>query len=130
KDAPEIEALRVASAAADRVAAQLQKGEIALVGRTEAQVSGEISRRLRAEGHQHVNFAIVGSGPNSASPHHEPGPRVIERDEAVVCDFGGVLDGYCSDITRTVWTGGDPPAGFRHLYAVLHDAQAAAVQAA
>ena len=69
-----------------------------------------------------MNFAIVGSGPNSASPHHEPGSRVIGRGEAVVCDFGGALDGYCSDITRTVFTG-EPPAEFRDLYTVLEHAQ-------
>jgi Xaa-Pro aminopeptidase len=129
KDADEVAALRRASAAADRVATQLQAGEIPLVGRTEAEVSKDIARRLVAEGHQHVNFAIVGSGPNSASPHHEPGPRVIEAGEAVVCDFGGSLDGYCSDITRTVFTG-EPPSEFRDLYVVLQAAQAAAVDAA
>ncbi|MEA2931959.1 MAG: hypothetical protein QOI56_744, partial [Actinomycetota bacterium] len=126
KDPDEIDALRRASAAADRVAAQLVGGEIALVGRTEAEVSRDIGDRLLAEGHQRVNFAIVGSGPNSASPHHEPGPRVIGRDEAVVCDFGGTLDGYCSDITRTVFTG-RPPIEFRTLYDVLEQAQARAV---
>jgi Xaa-Pro aminopeptidase len=129
KDAAEIEALRRASAAADRVATQLVGGEIPLVGRTEAEVSRDIGDRLLAEGHQRVNFAIVGSGPNSASPHHEAGPRVIGRDEAVVCDFGGTLDGYCSDITRTFFTG-RPPADFRALYDVLEEAQARAVEAA
>jgi len=129
KDPAEIDALRRASAAADRVAAQLVGGDIALVGRTEAEVSRDIGDRLLAEGHQRVNFAIVGSGPNSASPHHEPGRRVIGRDEAVVCDFGGTLDDYCSDITRTVFTG-TPPAGFRTLYDVLEEAQARAVEAA
>jgi Xaa-Pro aminopeptidase len=129
KDAAEVAALRRAAAAADRVADQLRTGEIPLVGRTEAEVSRDLSRRLVAEGHQRVNFAIVGSGPNAASPHHEPGERRIERGEAVVCDFGGTLDGYCSDITRTVFTG-PPPAEFRDLYAVLEDAQARAVEAA
>jgi Xaa-Pro aminopeptidase len=129
KDPTEIDALRAASAAADRVAEQLLAGEIALVGRTEAEVSADIGRRLRAEGHQKVNFAIVGSGPNAASPHHEPGRRVIGAGESVVCDFGGTMDGYCSDITRTVFTG-EPPREFADLYAVLQDAQAAAVTAA
>jgi Xaa-Pro aminopeptidase len=129
KDDAEVGALRRAAAAADRVAAQLQTGQIALVGRTEAEVSADIGRRLVAEGHRRVNFAIVGSGPNSASPHHEPGDRRIEAGEAVVCDFGGTLDGYCSDITRTVFTG-EPPAAFAELYAVLQQAQAAAVRAA
>ncbi|MGH9190743.1 MAG: M24 family metallopeptidase [Acidimicrobiales bacterium] len=129
KDPDEIAALRRASAAADRVAAQLVGGEIGLIGRTEAEVSRDLGERLLAEGHDRVNFAIVGSGPNSASPHHEAGARRIASGEAVVCDFGGTLDGYCSDITRTVFTG-PPPSEFRDLYAVLRDAQARAVDAA
>jgi Xaa-Pro aminopeptidase len=131
KDEAEVAALRRAGAAADRVAKQLVHGEIPLIGRTEAEVSADIGRRLRAEGHERVNFAIVGSGPNSASPHHDAGGRVIERGESVVCDFGGTMQGYCSDITRTVWTGSSaPPAEFRDLYAVLQQAQRAAVEAA
>jgi len=129
KDEAEVEALAAASAAADRVAAALIGGEIGLVGRTEADVSEEIGRRLVAEGHQRVNFAIVGSGPNSASPHHDAGLRVICPGEAVVCDFGGTMGGYCSDITRTVFTS-DPPPDFVQLYRVLEQAQAAAVAAA
>lgn len=129
KDADEVAALRAAAHAADRVAAQLLGGGIPLIGRTEAEVSADLRRRLRAEGHDKVNFAIVGSGPNAASPHHEPGSRVIEAGEAVVCDFGGTMAGYCSDITRTVFTG-DPPREFRDLYEVLQRAQSAAVDAA
>ena len=90
KDAEEIEALRPAGAAADRVAAALLAGEIPLIGRTEAAgVRPTSAALLVEEGHQQVNFAIVGSGPNAASPHHEPGGRVIGRGETVVCDFGG-----------------------------------------
>lgn len=131
KDAVEVEALAAASAAADRVAAQLLAGDIPLVGRTEREVSQDISRRLVAEGHQKVNFAIVGSGPNSASPHHEAARRVIQAGEPVVCDFGGTMDGYCSDITRTVWTGSrQPPTEFRELYETLRSAQEQGVLAA
>jgi len=134
KDAREAAALRAAGSAADGVAAALLSGEIALIGRTEAEVSDEISRRLRDLGHDRVNFAIVASGPNSASPHHDPGSRVIGRDEVVVCDFGGSLKlgdgvGYCSDLTRTVVTG-EPGAQFRELFEVLRLAQAVAVAAA
>jgi Xaa-Pro aminopeptidase len=130
KDADEKAALRVASAAADRVASQLQSGEIPLVGRTEADVSHDIGRRLLAEGHARVNFAIVAAGENAASPHHDAGERVIRAGEMALCDFGGTMpDGYCSDITRCVWTGGEPPARVRELYTVLQDAQAAAVSA-
>ena len=129
KDDEEVAALWRAAAAADRVAADLMSGQLPLIGRTEADVSRQLGDRLREEGHDAVNFAIVGSGPNSASPHHEPGRRAIGPGEAVVCDFGGTMAGYCSDITRTVFTG-DPPVEFRDLYAVLAGAQAAAVDAA
>lgn len=130
KDAAEVEALRFAGAAADRVAAQLQAGEIPLVGRTEAEVSAELGRRLLAEGHHRVNFAIVAAGPNAASPHHEPGERVIEADQLVLCDFGGTTpEGYCSDITRCVHTG-PVPADVAAAYGVLQEAQALAVGAA
>jgi Xaa-Pro aminopeptidase len=136
KDAAEVAALRRAAAAADRVAAQLQGGDIALVGRAEHEISRDIGRRLVAEGHARVNFAIVAAGANAASPHHEPSDRVVESGEVVLCDFGGTYVGddnvgYCSDITRCVWTGGsEPPSEFRDLYRVLLDAQAAAVDAA
>ena len=129
KDEEEIEALMAASDAADRVAAALLGGDIALIGRTERQVSQEIGQRLIAEGHQKVNFAIVGGGPNSASPHHDPGGRRIEPGEPVVCDFGGAMDGYCSDITRTVWTG-EPSPEQRDIYSILQEAQAEGVAAA
>jgi Xaa-Pro aminopeptidase len=131
KDADEIDELRAAAQAADRVAAQLQAGDIALVGRSEAEVSEDIGARLVAEGHRRVNFAIVGSGPNGASPHHEAGSRRIGAGEVIVCDFGGEYDngtdvGYCSDITRTVVTG-EPAAEVTDAYAVLLAAQQAAV---
>jgi Xaa-Pro aminopeptidase len=134
KDAAEVAALRAAGAAADRVAVVLQSGGIPLLGRTEAAVSADLGALLVAEGHSAVNFAIVGSGPNAASPHHEPGGRVIGPGETVVCDFGGTLSldgdvGYCSDITRTVVTG-EPSAEVRACYDVLQSAQAAAVASA
>lgn len=129
KDAAEIAALQAAGAAADRVAAQLQAGDIPLVGRTEAQVSADLSARLLAEGHDIVNFAIVAAGENAASPHHHPGERVIREGELVLCDFGGTMAGYCSDITRCVSLG-EPPAEVAEAYAVLHEAQQAAVAAA
>ena len=89
KDAEEQDVLRAAGAAADRVAAALQAGEIALSARPRPRYPARLAALLVDEGHRHVNFAIVGSGPNGASPHHEAGARVIGRDETVVCDFGG-----------------------------------------
>ncbi len=136
KDVAEIGALQAAGAAADRVANQLQSGDIALVGRTEAEVSQDLGRRLVAEGHHRVNFAIVAAGPNAASPHHEPGDTVIEAGQAVLCDFGGTMHGpggvgYCSDMTRVVVAGGRAPADdLADAYAALVAAQQAAVAAA
>lgn len=134
KDRSELDALRAAGAAADRVARLLQAGEISLVGESEAAVSTRIAAHLLEEGHQQVNFAIVGSGPNAASPHHQPGDRIIGRGETVVCDFGGAFSldgdvGYCSDITRTVMTG-PPSAEIEECYRVLHAAQQEAVSSA
>ena len=132
KDQAEIDALAAAGAAVDRIAAELQSGAIPLVGRTEADVSAELSARIIAEGHQKVNFAIVAAGENAASPHHHAGSRVIREREIVLCDFGGTMNGYCSDITRCVFTGdvaADAP-DIAEAYAVLHEAQAAAVAAA
>ena len=128
KDAAEIAALRAAGAAVDRIAAQLQAGDIPLVGRTEAAVSADLSERIIAEGHQVTNFAIVAAGANAASPHHHASDRVIRRDEIVLCDFGGTMNGYCSDITRCVYLG-TPPAEVADAYAVLREAQQAALQA-
>ena len=132
KDADEIALLTLAAHAADRVVARIAAGR--LVGRTEADVAREVNERLIDEGHDQGLFAIVGSGPNSASPHHEASDRIIGAGEPIVLDIGGVLGGYGSDITRTLWvTGGDPAKGpderFRRLFDVLFAAQAAATRA-
>jgi Xaa-Pro aminopeptidase len=134
KDKGEVEALRRAAEAVDRVAADLQAGAVPLVGRTEAEVSADLGHRIVAEGHQHVNFAIVAAGGNAASPHHEAADRVIGAGDVVLCDFGGtMLDGdgvgYCSDITRCVHVG-EPPGEVADAYTVLHEAQRAAAAAA
>jgi Xaa-Pro aminopeptidase len=132
KDADEVRLLWEAAHAADRVVERIAAGR--LVGRTEADVAREVREALIEEGHETAQFAIVASGPNSASPHHEASDRIIGAGEPIVLDIGGTLGGYGSDITRTLWvTGGDDAKGpddrFRHLFAVLHAAQAAATAA-
>jgi Xaa-Pro aminopeptidase len=126
KDPDEVSLLRLAAEAADRVVDQIATGP--LVGRTEADVAREVRDRLIAEGHDSAEFAIVASGPNSASPHHEASDRVIQPGEPIVLDIGGMLGGYASDTTRTLWvTGGNdangPDEAYRHLYSVLRSAQ-------
>jgi Xaa-Pro aminopeptidase len=125
KDAEEVELLRRAAHAADRVVGQLAAGR--LIGRTEADVAREVRDRLVAEGHDEAAFWTVASGPNSASPHHEVSDRVIAAGEPVVIDIGGHLEGYASDITRTIWVSGDQGVGptneFAGLYEVLQRSQ-------
>ncbi len=128
KTAAEVEALRRAGAAIDRVHERM--GEWLKAGRTEQEVGRDIADAIVAEGHATVNFVIVGSGPNGASPHHHTGTRVIEPGDPVVVDIGGTTDdGYCSDATRT-YAVGEPPADFVRYYEVLQAAQEAACAAA
>jgi Xaa-Pro aminopeptidase len=131
KDADEIALLRSAAEAADRVVLAIAGGR--LVGRSEADVAREVRERLLDEGHETAEFAIVGSGPNSASPHHEASDRRISAGEPIVLDIGGAFAGYGSDITRTLWVTGAadarPDPGFVRLYEVLREAQAAATAA-
>jgi Xaa-Pro aminopeptidase len=124
KDGHEIDALRRAARIADDVAVRLR--EQAVIGRTEREVAAWIGAELVERGSDRVGFVIVASGANAASPHHEPSDRVIEPGDALVCDFGGVLDGYCSDITRT-FVAGRAPDGFDDAYSVLARAQDDAV---
>ena len=127
KTAQEVEALREAAAAIDRVHARM--GEWLRAGRTEREVGRDIADAILAEGHATVDFVIVGSGPNGASPHHEVGDRVIQPGDPVVIDIGGTTPaGYCSDETR-MYAMGAPPQEFLDYYAVLLAAQMAACDA-
>ncbi len=131
KDADEARLLRLAAQAADRTVDAIAAGR--LVGRTEADISREIRGRLIDEGHDLADFAIVGSGPNGASPHHDASSRVIQGGEPLVLDLGGTLAGYLSDTTRTIWvageTGIEPEPEFRRVYDLVREAQAAATAA-
>jgi Xaa-Pro aminopeptidase len=128
KSAAEVAALRAAGAAIDRVHAQVP-GWLR-PGVTEREVGAKIAEAILAEGHVSVDFTIVGSGPNAASPHHEVSDRVIQRGDVVVVDIGGAMpSGYCSDCTRT-YAIGEPPKEFAEYYAVLKEAQDAGVAAA
>lgn len=125
KDPEELDRLRAVAAAIDAVHRRVP--EVLRAGRTEREVADVLADMIR-DAHDEVSFVIVAAGPNSASPHHEPGPRRIERGDVVVVDIGGVLDGYCSDMTRT-YAVGSVPEGFRTHYAALVEAQASATAA-
>jgi Xaa-Pro aminopeptidase len=127
KSPVEVAALREAGEAIDRVHTRVPGWLHA--GRTEREVGADIAEAILAEGHATVDFVIVASGPNAASPHHEVSDRVLEPGEAVVVDIGGTMpSGYCSDSTRT-YAIGEPPAEFLAYYKVLYDAQQAACAA-
>ena len=127
KTPAEVAALRAAGEAIDRVHARVPGWLRA--GRTERQVAADIADAILEEGHARVDFTIVGSGPNGASPHHEVSDRVLQPGDAVVVDIGGTMpSGYCSDCTRTYVIGAPPPE-FAAYYRVLQGAQEAACAA-
>ncbi len=124
KDAWEVGVLREAAARLSSVAKCILPR--ALAGRTEREVASEVDAHLRRAGFDRPAFdTIVASGPNAAEPHYRAGDRKIADGDLVVMDFGGVLDGYSVDLTRTVAVGG---AGTRErdvLEAVASAQQAA-----
>ena len=125
KSADEIAALHEAGAAIDEVHSQM--GKWLRPGRTEREVGRDIAEAIIASGHQTVDFVIVASGPNGASPHHEVSDRIIHAGDPVVVDIGGTMpSGYCSDSTR-MYACGSVEAEFSEMYQVLLRAQAEAV---
>ncbi|SCF10275.1 Xaa-Pro aminopeptidase [Micromonospora viridifaciens] len=128
KSPAEVAALAEAGAAIDAVHRRV--GEWLRPGRTEVEVAADIAAAIRAAGHVSVDFVIVAAGPNGASPHHGTSDRPIQAGEPVVVDIGGTMpSGYRSDCTRTYVVGGPAPAEFVDYYAVLREAQHAAVAA-
>jgi len=126
KSTAEVQALRSAGESIDRVHARM--AEWLRVGRTEREVGRDIADAIISEGHAQVDFVIVASGPNGASPHAGASDRVIEVGDTVVVDIGGTTEtGYCSDETRTYCLG-DPPGDVMDYYAVLLRAQLAACE--
>jgi Xaa-Pro aminopeptidase len=126
KDAAELDALRRAGAAADAALADLLAEPLA--GRTEREVAERLADLLVARGHDVAAFTIVASGPNAASPHHEPTDRPIGDGDVVVLDFGGTVEGYHSDTTRTVSVG-EPTERLRTVHAIVAEAQRLAREA-
>ncbi|WP_107774209.1 aminopeptidase P family protein [Nocardioides sediminis] len=126
KDERELARLAAAGAAADATYEQILR--VRFAGRKETDVAADLARLLLEHGHEQVDFTVVGSGPNGANPHHEAGDRTIEVGDAVVLDFGGLMDGYGSDTSRTVCVG-DPSARLREVHEVVRQAQQAGFEA-
>jgi Xaa-Pro aminopeptidase len=127
KDAYEIACMRRAAEALSRVAAGLPA--IVAAGRSERDIARGIDLAIEREGFSQPAFpTIVASGPNSALPHARPTDRVLAAGDLVVLDFGGVLDGYCVDLTRMAAVG-SPAASAMALYEGVREANASAVRA-
>ncbi len=126
KDPEEIEAIAAAARLTDEVYEwSLERG---LAGRSEREVARAAEARIRELGAEPSFPAIVAAGPTGAQPHAEPGERTIGEGELVVFDMGALLDGYCSDCTRTFATGELGERG-REVYELVRRAQAAALEA-
>ncbi len=127
KDAGEIDRIAAACTIADEALASVRAR---LADRpTESEFGLELDTAMRRLGADDVSFeTIVASGPNGARPHHRPGSRTIAEGDLVVIDFGALVDGYHSDMTRTVMVGEPSPTQAR-MYAVVEEAQAAGVAA-
>lgn len=127
KEECEIDALRKAGSAIDRVHARVP--EFLRPGRTEADVAADIAEAIVAEGHSDVAFIIVGSGPHGADPHHGYSDRELQIGDIVVVDIGGAYEpGYHSDSTRT-YSIGEPKPDVAQHYSMLQRAQRAAFDA-
>jgi Xaa-Pro aminopeptidase len=125
KDAAEIAALRGACAVADAALADLLAAGGLRAGRTEREVAADLESRMRAHGADGVAFdTILAAGPNSAIPHHRPTVAELNRGDLVKVDFGAVLDGYHSDMTRTFVLGA-PATWQRELFDLVAAAQLA-----
>jgi Xaa-Pro aminopeptidase len=130
KDDRELDALRRAGDLADAVSESVRSLGADAVGTTESELAADVERRMADRGATEPSFGtIVGAGANGAKPHHHHGDREIEEGDPVVLDFGGYVDGYPGDQTRTTVFAGDPPAGFEDVFEVVLEAHHAAVDA-
>ncbi|MEO9222479.1 MAG: Xaa-Pro peptidase family protein, partial [Mycobacteriaceae bacterium] len=125
KDTEEVASLRAACTAADAALAQLLAAGGVRTGRSELEVARELESLMVAQGAEGPSFeTIVAAGPHSAVPHHRPTAAVLADGDLVKMDFGAVVAGYHSDMTRTVVLG-EPAAWQREIYELVAAAQTA-----
>ena len=123
KDEEELEIMRHASKIADKVVEKLQK--FIKPGMKERDVAKKIAEFFEEEGSPEMSFnPIVGSGPNGSMPHYMGDQRVIQENDIIILDLGGRYKSYCSDTTRTLFTG-TPTEEMKKIYEIVRQAQAA-----
>lgn len=128
KDAGEVDRMAAAARIADEALARVRHR--LAEGPTEEEFALELDFEMRRGGAAGPSFeTIVASGPNGAKPHHRPSGRRIEHGELVVVDFGAIVDGYCSDMTRTLCVGEPASATARRMVDVVAESQRAGVEA-
>ncbi len=128
KDPFELDLLKEASRRTDDAWADFSN-RVKVIGRTEAEVAEDLKGALADHGMPDVAFCIVASGPNGSSPHHHTAERRIEAGDPIVMDFGGIHEGYFSDVTRTPVAGHVPDDDFTTAYEIVLEAQQAAFEA-
>jgi Xaa-Pro aminopeptidase len=126
KDLQEQSALQTASRITDLALSALLEEQF--TDWSELEIRSFLHRELLRNGCESVGTGIVASGPNSASPHHRTGGRIVQPGDALVIDFGGAFEGYRSDMTRTFFIG-EPPEEFINVYEIVREAQTQAVRA-
>jgi Xaa-Pro aminopeptidase len=127
KDPTEVDRLAAAGAAADAAFGDILS--VRFAGRTESAIAADLDCFLRRHGHEQVDFTLVCAGENGADPHHDASDRVITEGEMVVMDFGGLMDGYGSDTTRTVHVGPTMTEEERRVHRIVQEAQQAGFEA-
>jgi Xaa-Pro aminopeptidase len=127
KDPFELDLLKEASRRTDEAWETFVKN-VKVIGRTEEEVCEDLKGALADHGMPNVAFCIVASGPNGASPHHHTADRRIEAGDPIVMDFGGIHEGYFSDVTRTPVAGYVPEDDFTTAYNIVLEAQQAAFE--
>jgi len=127
KDSKELKALRGAGHIVAQGFNYIKK--IARPGMRECDLAAEFESHIRKHGATKASFdSIVAAGENAAYPHYITGNRVIRKNDMVLCDIGALVDGYCSDLTRTFFLGSISPLG-RKVYDIVARAQKLAIQA-
>lgn len=128
KDADEVAALSVAARAGDTAFTALPG--LAATYDTEAAVGDGLIAAMKGEGGERAGWEpIVAAGPNAARPHHRAGTGTIDRNGLLLVDYGCVVDGYHSDMTRTVWLGGEPDPDVERVYSAVLEANRAGIEA-